>query len=141
LPNTLATYGKGELISLKAPHVDKPISIDLRFVWEAPATSLIENLTLRPIAPFMEVADDQHLMTDEAKATQTVRKASGYFLIGIGLPIAVAFIYPLMPTRRGPMVDFQSLSASDQWVFLIGGSAGVVMAAIGYLILRAARRR
>lgn len=141
LPNTLATFGKGESISLKAPHIDKPISIDLRFVWETPATSLIESLTLRPIAPFVEIADDQPLTTEEEKTAQTKRKASGYFLIGIGLPIAVAFIYPLLPARRGPMVDFQSLSASDGRVFLIGGSVGVVMAAIGYLILKASRRR
>jgi hypothetical protein len=140
LPDTAATFGKSEAIILKAPNLDKPISIDLRFVWETPAISLIENLTLRQIAPFRAMQVAQPLMTDEQKAARTRRKAWGYFLIGLGLPSAAAFIYPLLATRRGPIVDFQSLSASDGRVFLIGGSVGIVVAAIGYLLLRASRR-
>ena len=54
LPNTIATFGKGESIILRAPNLSKPISIDLRFVWKTPAVSLIESLTFRPIAPFAD---------------------------------------------------------------------------------------
>lgn len=141
LPNTVASYGKGEAITLRAPNLDKPISIDLRFVWETPATTLIESLTLRPIASFVEMADDQPVMTDEHTRARAQRRALGYFLIGIGLPIAVAFTYPLLPQRRGPLIDFQSLTATDGRVFFIGGLVGIVMAGAGYLILRSARRR
>lgn len=141
LPTTLATYDRHEAIILKPPVRGKPIKLDFRLVWEEPATSLIERLTLRPIAPFSDLPDDQSVLTAEQKAAQLRRKALGYFLIGLGLPVAIGFFYPLLPSRHGPLIDLQVLAASEARVFLIGGLVGVAMATAGYLIMIAGGRR
>ena len=66
------------------------------------------------------------------------RQAGGYFLIGLGAPIAAAFIYPLVggSRHRGPMIDWQALSPQQLTVFLVGAAVGIAMLTAGIFILR-----
>ena len=65
------------------------------------------------------------------------RRAGGYFLIGLGGPIAAAFIYPLIGGRRGrPLIEWEAISAPQLTVLLVGASAGIAMLIAGVVILR-----
>lgn len=66
------------------------------------------------------------------------RQAGGYFLVGLGVPIAAAFIYPLVGGSRhhGPMIDWQALSPQHLIVFLVGAAVGIAMLTAGIFILR-----
>lgn len=64
------------------------------------------------------------------------KRAGGYFLIGIGGPIAVAFIYPFIGRRGRPLIEWEVLSAQQLTVFLVGAAAGIAMLIAGFVILR-----
>ena len=72
-----------------------------------------------------------------AEHNEQQRRASGYFLIGLGVPIAAAFIYPLIGGRRGrSLIEWDALSAQQLTVFLVGAAVGVAMLLAGVVILR-----
>ena len=66
------------------------------------------------------------------------RRASGYFLVGLGAPIAAAFIYPFIGGRRGrgPLIEWQALSAQELAIFAVGAVAGIAMIVAGTIILK-----
>lgn len=65
------------------------------------------------------------------------RRASGYFLIGLGVPIAAAFIYPFIAGRRGrTLIEWEALSAQQLTVFLVGAAIGIAMSIAGVVILQ-----
>jgi len=65
------------------------------------------------------------------------RRAGGYFLVGLGAPIAAAFVYPFISGRRGgPLIEWQALSAQELAVFAIGAGAGIAMTVAGTIILK-----
>ena len=66
------------------------------------------------------------------------KRAAGYFLIGLGAPVAAAFIYPLLARGRdgrGPLIDWETLSTSELTVFMTGAAVGLVMLAAGCAVL------
>ena len=66
------------------------------------------------------------------------KRAAGYFLIGLGAPIAAAFIYPLLARGRGgrgPLIDWETLSTPELNVFMIGAAVGLAMLAAGCVVL------
>ena len=69
---------------------------------------------------------------------QQQKRAAGYFLIGLGSPIAAAFIYPFLVSRRrgrGPLIDWETLSISEQMVFVTGAVVGLAMLVAGCIVL------
>ncbi len=65
------------------------------------------------------------------------KRAGGYFLIGLGAPIAAAFIYPFIGRRRGhSLIEWEALSAQQLTVFIVGAGVGIAMLIAGGIILR-----
>lgn len=144
LSGARAAYDEAGAIVLTAPALAKPIIIDLNWVWEGPTITLLESAIGREIERDARAlpVEPEPVLTEAQKAAEIRRKASGYFLIGIGLPIAGAFIYPWMPMRRGPpLLEMADLSISEGNVFLIGAAVGLVMTVLGYVILKWKGRR
>lgn len=65
------------------------------------------------------------------------KRAGGYFLIGLGAPIAAAFIYPFLGGRRGNrLVEWEAWSAQQLTIFIVGAGVGIAMLIASGIILR-----
>lgn len=69
---------------------------------------------------------------------QQSRKALAYLLLGLGLPIAAAFLYPFLPGRRrtGSLWSHMDGSPRALAVLVIGAAVGVCLAVAGYVLLQ-----
>lgn len=67
------------------------------------------------------------------------RRASGYFLVGLGAPVTAAFLYPvtMLLSRRGrpPPVEWETLTAPEVLVLAIGAGAGIALLIAGCIFL------
>lgn len=68
------------------------------------------------------------------------RRAGALFLVGLGTPIAVAFIYPFLLGRgrrsSRPAIDLETLSTSEVAVFVSGAGIGILMLVVGLVLLK-----
>lgn len=64
------------------------------------------------------------------------RLALSYLLLGLGIPIAGAFLYPFLPGRRGAESLWSHMDGSPRAlsVLLIGGAVGVAMTVAGFML-------
>lgn len=75
-------------------------------------------------------------MTHDQGENRQGWKAAGYFLIGMGVPILGAFVFPITSRRGNAPIDLASLSPDQLAVFIVGGGIGLVLTIIGAVILK-----
>lgn len=72
-----------------------------------------------------------------ADSDKQQKRAGGSFLIGLGAPIAVAFIYPFVGGRGGRrMIEWEALSTQQLTTFIVGAAVGIAMVIVGGIMLR-----
>jgi hypothetical protein len=85
--------------------------------------------------------DKERVEPSSQPTRHQLRRAGAYFLIALGTPIAVAFLYPFLPGHGGSLWSQMPHTPKSLAVLLVGGGVGVGLIVVGRIMLWTGQQR